>query len=98
MDVRLYALSTCPYCRMTKKFLDESGVEYELTEVDLLDGDTTDATTPKFGIATALVDQVALAIDRHEARGARRGELDHALLVLAFVTGAVDFSAGIRVS
>lgn len=39
MDVKLYALSTCPYCRMTKRFLDDAGVEYELTEVDLLEGD-----------------------------------------------------------
>lgn len=39
MSVRLYALTTCPYCRMTKKMLDESGVEYELTEVDLLEGE-----------------------------------------------------------
>lgn len=39
MDVRLFALSTCPYCRMTRRFLDENGVTYELTEVDLLEGD-----------------------------------------------------------
>lgn len=39
MEVRLYALSTCPYCRMTKQYLEENGVEYELTEVDLLEGD-----------------------------------------------------------
>lgn len=47
MNVHLYALSTCPYCRMTKKFLDEHEVEYELTEVDLLDGEVDDAETPK---------------------------------------------------
>jgi len=39
MTVHLYALSTCPYCRMTKKFLDENSVAYEMTEVDLLEGD-----------------------------------------------------------
>ena len=39
MAVRLYALSTCPYCRMTKKFLDENSIDYELIEVDLLEGD-----------------------------------------------------------
>lgn len=39
MDVHLYALSTCPYCRMTKRYLDDHGVAYELTEVDLLEGD-----------------------------------------------------------
>ena len=42
MQVKLFALSTCPYCRMTKKFLDKGGVEYELTEVDLLEGDERD--------------------------------------------------------
>ncbi len=39
MQVILFGLSTCPYCRMTKKFLDEAGVEYELTEVDLLEAE-----------------------------------------------------------
>ncbi len=39
MQVKLYALSTCPYCRMTRQFLDDSGVDYELAEVDLMEGD-----------------------------------------------------------
>lgn len=43
MATRLYALSTCPYCRMTKKYLDEHDVEYVLTEVDLLEGDEKSA-------------------------------------------------------
>lgn len=43
MHVILFGLSTCPYCRMTKKFLDETGAEYEFTEVDLLDGEEKDA-------------------------------------------------------
>ncbi|MDO8986754.1 MAG: glutaredoxin family protein [Coriobacteriia bacterium] len=38
MLIKLYALSTCPYCRMTKKFLDEAAVDYEMVEVDLLEG------------------------------------------------------------
>jgi glutaredoxin len=42
MAVKLYALSTCPYCRMTRRYLDESDVEYELTEVDLLEGKEKD--------------------------------------------------------
>jgi len=40
MDIHLYALSTCPYCRMTKRYLDDHGITYELTEVDLLEGDS----------------------------------------------------------
>ena len=39
MDIHLYALSTCPYCRMTKRYLDDHGITYEITEVDRLDGD-----------------------------------------------------------
>lgn len=42
MAVKLYALSTCPYCRMTKRYLDENDVEYEITEVDLLEGQEKD--------------------------------------------------------
>ncbi len=37
--VKLYALSTCPYCKMTKQYLSENDVEYEATDVDLLQGD-----------------------------------------------------------
>jgi len=43
MDIRLYALSTCPYCRMTKRYLDDHGITYELTEVDMLEGDEKQA-------------------------------------------------------
>lgn len=39
MDIHVYALSTCPYCRMTRRYLDENNVAYEVTEVDLLEGD-----------------------------------------------------------
>lgn len=58
MDVQLYALSTCPYCRMTRKFLDESDVKYVLTEVDLLEGETSDESTPK-GAAVAEVKRLS---------------------------------------
>jgi glutaredoxin-like protein NrdH len=34
-DIKLYALSTCPWCRKTKKLLDDLGVEYYFEDVDL---------------------------------------------------------------
>ncbi len=37
MEVKVYALSTCPYCRMTRKFLDETGIGYDVVEVDKLE-------------------------------------------------------------
>ncbi len=37
--VMLYALSTCVWCNKTKKLLNELGVEYDYTDVDLLGGE-----------------------------------------------------------
>jgi glutaredoxin-like protein NrdH len=36
--IKLYALSTCGWCRKTKALLNELGVEYEYRDVDLLAG------------------------------------------------------------
>ncbi len=58
MEIHLYALSTCPYCRMTKRYLDEHAITYDLIEVDLLDGDTADEATPK-GAAVAEVKRLS---------------------------------------
>ena len=33
--VVVYALSTCVWCKMTKQFLEDNGVEYEYVFVDL---------------------------------------------------------------
>jgi glutaredoxin-like protein NrdH len=38
MQVTVFALSTCPYCRMARAYLDESGVVYDAIEVDKLEG------------------------------------------------------------
>jgi glutaredoxin-like protein NrdH len=38
-QIMLYALSTCGWCRKTKKLLDDLGVEYNYEYVDQLHGD-----------------------------------------------------------
>ena len=38
----LYALSTCVWCRKTKKLLDSMGVEYSYIYMDKLDGEKRD--------------------------------------------------------
>lgn len=43
MAVKVFALSTCPYCRMTRKYLEDQGVNYDVVEVDLLEGQEKDA-------------------------------------------------------
>jgi glutaredoxin len=34
--VRLWALSTCPWCRKTKQWFSANGVDFEFVDVDLL--------------------------------------------------------------
>ena len=35
--LKIYTLSTCSHCKATKKLLDDCRVEYEFTDVDLLE-------------------------------------------------------------
>ena len=35
--VKLYSLSTCSHCKATKRLLNECAVQYDFTDVDLLD-------------------------------------------------------------
>ena len=41
-DVKVYALSTCPYCKRTKRFLEENKIAFECVDVDLLDDEGQD--------------------------------------------------------
>ncbi len=34
--VKVYALSTCPWCKKLKHFLDQEGIEYCVVDVDLV--------------------------------------------------------------
>ena len=45
--IMLYALSTCGWCRKTKKLLDDLGVEYDYEHVDQLQGDEKDEAVRK---------------------------------------------------
>lgn len=45
--IMLYTLSTCGWCKKTKKLLDEHGVEYSYIDMDLLEGKEKDENTKK---------------------------------------------------
>ncbi len=38
--VKVYALSTCPWCKKLKKFLEENEIAFSAVDVDLLKGDS----------------------------------------------------------
>jgi glutaredoxin-like protein NrdH len=47
--IMLYALSTCGWCKKTKALLNELGVEYDYTDVDLLKGAEQEAAVEAMG-------------------------------------------------
>jgi len=62
-QIMLYALSTCVWCKKTKKLLDGMGVAYDYVDVDLLDdkkSDEADAEVrkwnPKGNYPTIIID------------------------------------------
>ena len=46
-EVIVYALSTCPWCRKTKQWFTDSGIEFQQVEVDTLPGEEQDEAAEK---------------------------------------------------
>ena len=46
-EVFVYALTTCPWCRKTKQWFDDSKIPYEWLDVDSLQGDEADDAAAK---------------------------------------------------
>ena len=76
--VRLYSLSTCSHCKSTKKLLNESNIEYEFKDVDLLEGDERKAIievikkiNPRCSFPTIVIgDQVIVGYKEREIKEA----------------------------
>ena len=47
--VKLYAISTCGWCKKTKNFLNENNVEFEFEDVDLLEGEDKERAREEVG-------------------------------------------------
>jgi glutaredoxin-like protein NrdH len=48
-QIMLFALSTCGWCKKTKALLNELGVEYHYTDVDLLEGEEQEEAVDAMG-------------------------------------------------
>ncbi|MFO8077857.1 MAG: glutaredoxin family protein [Thermoplasmatota archaeon] len=67
-SIRLFALSTCVWCRKTKKLLDSLNVAYDFIYVDLLDGkekdevmDEVEKWNPRGSFPTIIINDQAIA-------------------------------------
>ncbi|MEW6053984.1 MAG: glutaredoxin family protein [Nitrospirota bacterium] len=75
--VRLYSLSTCTTCKQVKKFLDDHGITYEMTEIDLLDSGEqwlmskeVKKYNPAATYPTLVIEEVILGIDENAIKEA----------------------------
>lgn len=78
--VTLYALSTCAWCKMTKQFLNDNGVEYEYVDVDLLDDkEKSQVHTTIISKGGALSYPTTIVDDKTVITGFRKDQLKEAL-------------------
>jgi glutaredoxin len=73
--VRFFALSTCGWCKKTKRFLDAHNVNYEIDYVDLLSGAERDRVVaemerwnPRRTFPTVVVDDSEVVVGFKEDR------------------------------
>ena len=79
--IRLFALSTCVWCRKTKQILDDSGVEYEYVDVDLLQGDARNEATEELKRLNPRCSFPTLAVDGRCIVGFDEQKIQEALAV-----------------
>ena len=78
--VTIYALSTCVWCKMTKQYLNDNGVEYQFVEVDLLDdNDKTRVHTDIISKGGVLSYPTTIVDDKTVITGFRKDLLKEAL-------------------
>jgi glutaredoxin-like protein NrdH len=78
--VTVYALSTCVWCKMTKQYLNDNGVEYEFVDVDLLDdNDKSKVHTTIISKGGALSYPTTIVDDKNVITGFRKDLLKEAL-------------------
>jgi glutaredoxin-like protein NrdH len=74
--VKLYAISTCGWCRRTKRFLEQNKIPAEVTDVDQLEGEEKEKAraavaevNPRRSYPTLIIgDQVVVGYDEDRMR------------------------------
>ena len=79
-DLKLYALSTCVWCKKTKKLLDELGVKYAYVFVDKLEGASKQSARDEVKRWNPACSFPTLVIDNHRCIvGFKEHEIKEAL-------------------
>jgi len=74
-NVILFALSTCGWCKKTKRFLEDHNVAFECLDVDTLEGETKEQArerlaghNPRRSYPTLVVDEKDVVVGYDEDR------------------------------
>jgi glutaredoxin-like protein NrdH len=66
-EVKIFSLSTCSHCKLTKELLSECTVKYDFIDVDLLEGDERKAIledvkkfNPKCSFPTVIIGETVI--------------------------------------
>lgn len=65
-NILMFAISTCMWCRKTKKLLGELGVDYDYVDVDLLPDEEKEEVEKKIGKWNPSVSFPTIVIDDKE--------------------------------
>jgi len=79
MTVKVFALSTCPHCKRARAFLDESGIDYDVSEVDLMTGAERDEAIDEVRSLTGGTSFPVIIIDGQVVVGFNQSRLEELL-------------------
>jgi len=67
--VKLYTLSTCPWCRRAKQFFTDHEVPYDVVDVDLLEGEEQDKVADEVFKLSGSLQYPVVVIDEQVVTG-----------------------------
>jgi len=77
--VKVYSLSTCPWCKKVKKYLDDNNVQYDVIEVDLTKGEEQKKALEEVEKLTGKRSFPVTVINEKAITGFKQEEIDGAL-------------------
>lgn len=77
--VKVYSLSTCPWCKKVKKYLDDNNVQYDVVEVDLAKGEDQKKALEEVEKLTGKRSFPVTVINEKAITGFKQEELEGAL-------------------
>jgi glutaredoxin len=74
-EVIVYALSTCPWCRRTKRLLQDNGVPFRFVDVDLVSADEEDVVVAEISRLNPMQSFPTIVINGQVVAGFQEGRI-----------------------